>query len=329
MKISVCMGIYNGEKYIEEQLSSLLHQTRRPDEVILCDDGSRDRTVEKIEHFIEENNLQDNWKLYLNEQNKGYPGNFYYAMSLCTGDVVFLADQDDIWHPAKIEKMIKVLEERSDAKCVCCKFGLIDGEGHDIHSIMAPAQTNGTGELRNVSIADVFYKCEWPGMVMAYRNAWYRTWAAPTQNPAAQISMEQTHAEQIQTQELTIPHDFLVCARAAEEGGFLQMDEELAYHRRHDSNTGGEEHRLKKLLSKPRKMKEIEAYLHILDAFSHEKVLQTQEGIEALQRKVCSMHGRYDALCSRKIRKVLRNAWKQRKEVRPATVICDLLIVKQ
>lgn len=329
MKISVCMGIYNGEKYIEGQLFSLLHQTRRPDEVILCDDGSKDATVEKVQHFIKENALQDSWNLYQNEQNKGYPGNFYYAMGLCTGDIVFLADQDDIWHRTKIEKMLKVFEQQSNAKCVCCKFGLIDGEGHDIHSIMAPAQTRGTGELRNVTISDVFYKCEWPGMVMAYRNEWYRNWSTGSSTPTGQNQQELTRTQQISVRELTIPHDFLICARAAEEEAFLQMDEELAYHRRHDNNAGGEEHRLKKLLNKQRKLKEIEDYLRILDAFAQEKVLRTQHAQDALRRKRCSMHGRYEALQSGKISEVIKNACGHRNEVRPVTVICDVLIVRQ
>lgn len=304
MKISVCMGIYNGERYIQEQLISLQQQTRKPDEVILCDDNSTDHTVEVVQHFIHQNNLQENWNLVQNKENKGYPGNFYYAMSLCTGDLVFLADQDDIWHKDKIEKMVRVMEQHLEAKAICCKFGLIDSEGNDIHTAMAPAQTNGTGQLRSVTIEDVFYKCEWPGMVMAYRNDWYQEWKS-----------------------LKIPHDFLISAKAAEENGFLQMDEELAYHRRHNSNAGGEEHRLRKLLNKQRKLKEIKDYLHILDAFAEEKVLQTVEGNTALQQKLQSMQGRYNALCSGKISAVVENAWKQRGKVRLATIVCDVVIV--
>ena len=310
MKISVCMGIYNGENYIEEQLLSILRQTRKADEVILCDDNSTDRTREIVQRFISQNCLQKNWKLLQNTINKGYPGNFYHAMSLCTGDIVFLADQDDIWHKEKIEKMVCIMEQQKEAKAVCCKFGLIDAEGKDIYTVMAPTRTIGTGQLRNVTIADVFYKCEWPGMVMAYRNEWYRTWGMKQENHC-------------------IPHDFLISARAAEEHGFLQLDEELAYHRRHENNAGGEEHRLSRLLNKHRKLQEIENYLNILYAFTERKVLQTEEGILALQCKLQSMQGRYDALRSGKISRVIKNAWKQREEVRLATVLCDIAIVKR
>ena len=71
------MGLYNGERYLEEQLQSILQQTKMPDEVILCDDGSTDATVKIAEQFIEKNGLGGSWKLFCNESNKGYPENFY------------------------------------------------------------------------------------------------------------------------------------------------------------------------------------------------------------------------------------------------------------
>lgn len=215
------MATYNGAKYIRQQMESILSQSRQPDEVILCDDGSADETVQIIKSFIRDNGLQDTWRLFQNEQNRGYPGNFYYAMSLCGGDLIFLADQDDLWHREKIRHMYRVFEEHPEAAVVCCKLSLIDAEGADIHSIMTPTHEGykrRKGNLRQISIQDVFYKCEWPGMVTAYRQDWYRN---------------QQHGNG------GIPHDFLICATAAEQGSFYQMDEILACHRRHDNNAGG------------------------------------------------------------------------------------------
>ena len=308
MTVSVCMGIYNGEKYIEEQLYSILHQTKAPEEVILCDDGSTDQTVEIVKKFIRENRLENCWFLYQNEENKGYPDNFYYACSLCTKDIVFLADQDDIWHERKIERMCTVFAKNPQAKSVCCKFGLIDAEGVDIHSLMTPTKSKETGKLRQVTIEDVFYKCEWPGMVMAYRRVWAEEWLRCYS---------------------AIPHDFLICARAAEENGFWQLDEELAYHRRHDANVGGEEHRLKKLLNKGRKLEEIEKYRKILGAFAEEAVFSTEHAKEQLMQKISAVEGRYRALQSGKIRVVIKNACNHKKYTRIATVVCDVAIVKQ
>lgn len=308
MKTSVCMGTYNGAAYIEQQMYSILHQTMPPDEVILCDDGSTDGTVELIRGFIGENELQERWRLYCNQENKGYPGNFYYAMGLCGGDIVFLSDQDDIWDERKLAHMLEVFQNHGEAKAVCCKFGLISAQGTDIHTLMRPTKSGETGTIRRVSIADVFYKCEWPGMVVAYRRTWYAGNVTP---------------------EYGIPHDFLVCARAAEEDGFLQLDEELAYHRRHDHNAGGEEHRLARLLNKKRKLQEIEEYIGILNAFRTTRALNTQQGKKALEQKLTYMEGRCQTLKSGKIGRVIGNALGNRKEVRLFTLVCDLVIVKQ
>ena len=304
MKISLCMGTYNGEKYIIEQLDCIRNQTRQPDEVIICDDNSKDNTVKLIEEYIGKYQLQNQWKLYRNKENKGYPANFYYACSLCTGDIVFLADQDDIWDITKIEKMCKALEAQPEAAAICCKYGLVDAGGQDIHTLMAPTRNTGTGALKPITIEEIFYKNQWSGMAVAYRRNW-------------------------STGDYDIPHDILICARAAEEHRFYQMDEELAYHRRHDNNAAREEHRIAKLLNKSRKLKEIEEYLRFLNAFAARQVLQTEEGREELHRKLSSMQDRYDALKSGKIIRVLQNAWKNKSSVRMVTVVCDVLIVKK
>ena len=308
MTVSVCMGTYNGETYIEQQLNTILRQTKAPEEVILCDDGSTDNTVSIIERFIRKNGLDGKWKLYRNKINKGYPSNFYYACSLCNEEIVFLADQDDLWKNDKIEKMCRVMEKNPGAKSVCCKFNLMDEKEQEIHSIMAPTHAHETGEVRNVPVEEIFYKCQWPGMVMAYRRDWYESWTKGNYQ---------------------IPHDFLIAARAAEEGGFFQLDETLAYHRRHDHNTGGEEHHIRKLLNRDRKLKEIRDYLQILQQFLKEEVLATHTAKLLLNRKTTVMQQREAALQSGRISAVIKNAWKNRKYVRLATAVCDVIIVKQ
>lgn len=300
------MATYNGEKYIEQQLDSILHQSRCPDEVILCDDGSTDQTVDIILRFIQENQLPNTWHLYQNKENRGYPGNFYHAMNLCSGDIVFLADQDDVWHEEKIAHMCKQFEANPQLLALCCKLALIDAEGENIHSIMSPTHGDGGRALRRISIDDVFYKCEWPGMVLAYRRQWQQG---------------------LPCNVLGIPHDFLICARAAEENGFCQMDEILAYHRRHDNNAGGEEHRVSRLLQRDRKLREIQDYLQILQAFEKENVLRTASGKAALRRKLSSMQGRYEALQSGKLNRVLGNAGRHWRETRIKTLVCDVVIV--
>ena len=174
MRISVCMGVYNGEKYIKEQLESIRLQTRQPDEVILCDDRSTDTTCQVVDEYLTEHSELTGWSFLHNEKNLGYPENFYHVMDCCTGDIVFLADQDDIWDMHKIERMCEMLDEHEDVKVLACTFGLIDSEAKEIHSMMAPTEGKKRGNFHEVSIRQVFYKCEWPGMVLAYRNAWYQ-----------------------------------------------------------------------------------------------------------------------------------------------------------
>lgn len=307
MKISICMGIYNGERFIEKQLLTILKQTHPADEVILCDDNSTDNTVAVLQEFIRENNVENSWHIYRNSENKGYPENYYYAMSLCTGDIVFLADQDDIWAETKLEKMAAVLEAHPEAAVLACSFGLVDGKGENIKAVMRPSHGMGNNKLKPINIYEIFYRYEWPGMVLAYRNVWYSEW-------------DKTGGK--------IPHDILLCAKAAEEKAFFQMNEILAWHRRHECNTAAEEHRIRKLLNKKRKLWEIEKYLIMLEQFDKDEILQTEEGIRILQEKLTAMRSRYNALKSGKIRRVLKSAVENYRCVRLVTVICDVLIAK-
>lgn len=311
MTSSVCMCTYNGEKYILEQLESIYRQTCRPEEVIFCDDISKDRTVIIIEEFIKTHQLEDQWHLFVNTENLGYLANFYHACGLCKGDIIFFADQDDVWHPRKLEKMIEIFEDKKDAKAVCCKFGLISAKGEKLSGLTAPVHTGESGSLRRLSIEDIFHKFECPAMVLSFRRDWYLSW-------------------QMQTKSSEIPHDYLVCAKAAEEGGLFQIDLELASHRLHEENVAKEEHRLKVLLNKKRKLEEIEDYMFLLDAFQREQPLQTEEGKRVLQNKRQIMLDRRKALESGKLLQVLQFRKKYGgKEIRMATFLCDLWIVKQ
>lgn len=372
MTVSVCMGIYNGEKYIEEQLDSILGQTRKAEEVILCDDCSTDRTVEIVRLFIERNGLQESWRLYCNGENRGYPGNFYYVMGLCAGDVVFLADQDDVWAETKLERMCAVLEEHPEAEVLACKFGLMDGEGERIHAVMAPSRSLGTRKLRQVGLREIFRKYQWPGMVLAYRNGWYRErgmgicgqespgpcgeygsrshedvgqcgeygsrshedagpcgeYGSRSREDAGQCGEDRSGPCGNGGLEFRVPHDIFLCAMAAEEGAFFHMDEELAHHRRHDSNTAAEEHRVGKLLQRERKLWEIEKYLRMLGEFEERRVLRTEAGKRILREKTRAMEGRYEALQSGRIWQVLRAAARDWRQVRAVAVVCDLMIVR-
>lgn len=103
-KISVCIATYNGEKYIKEQIESILFQTIQPNEIIISDDNSTDKTIEIIKKIN-----SPLIKIFRNK-DKGIIKNFENALLNSTGDYIFLCDQDDIWKNNKIEKVIENLK---------------------------------------------------------------------------------------------------------------------------------------------------------------------------------------------------------------------------
>ena len=116
--ISLIMTTYNGEKYLEEQLDSIRNQSRTPDEVLIFDDRSKDSTAELVRSYIQKYKLTS-WHFFENEVNKGYALNFSDGMNQCNGDIIFLADQDDIWLPEKIKEMSEIMETHPEISLLC------------------------------------------------------------------------------------------------------------------------------------------------------------------------------------------------------------------
>lgn len=104
MKISIAMATYNGAPFLQEQLDSFLEQTRLPDELVVCDDASTDSTLEVLHRFAHSAPFAVRYQR--NERNLGSTRNFERAISLCRGEVIYLADQDDIWNRHKIERIL-------------------------------------------------------------------------------------------------------------------------------------------------------------------------------------------------------------------------------
>ncbi|HEX6624373.1 MAG TPA: glycosyltransferase family 2 protein [Pyrinomonadaceae bacterium] len=101
MKFSVAMCTYNGARFLREQLDSIAAQTRPPDELVVCDDRSTDGTTDLVAAFAAAARFPV--RLHVNTENLGSTKNFDRAVSLCTGDLIALADQDDVWLPRKLE----------------------------------------------------------------------------------------------------------------------------------------------------------------------------------------------------------------------------------
>jgi glycosyltransferase involved in cell wall biosynthesis len=110
LSISIALCTYNGERYLPEQLDSFLRQTRRPDELVVSDDGSQDGTVSLVETFAARAPFPV--RLFLNHQNVGHNRNFEKAISQGRGSVIAPSDQDDVWLPEKLAEIEQVFQER-------------------------------------------------------------------------------------------------------------------------------------------------------------------------------------------------------------------------
>lgn len=117
-KISIAMAVYNGAKYIREQLDSIYSQSRLPDEVIISDDHSTDGTVAILEEYHKKYGL----KYTVNSTNLGVNKNFELALRNTTGDYVLLSDHDDVWFSNKVETLVDAIMEREQPgePCLIC-----------------------------------------------------------------------------------------------------------------------------------------------------------------------------------------------------------------
>jgi len=116
LRVSIAMATYNGEMHIREQLESLASQTRLPDELIVTDDCSNDRTLQIVEEFA----LTAPFPVRAckNERNLGFADNFLKAAALCSGDVIAFCDQDDKWLPGKLSTCLEAFVDPDVMVCV-------------------------------------------------------------------------------------------------------------------------------------------------------------------------------------------------------------------
>lgn len=112
MRISIAVATYNGVQHLQRQLDSFLSQTTMPDEVVICDDRSSDDTLSVLQRFQKEAPFEV--RIYRNDVNLGFTKNFEKALTKCTGDVIFLSDQDDSWFPEKIAVVMQTFFEHPE-----------------------------------------------------------------------------------------------------------------------------------------------------------------------------------------------------------------------
>ena len=130
MKLSVAMCTYNGAEFIRQQLDSILKQSVSVDEIIICDDFSTDSTIEIINEYIEKFPLII--YLHKNEICLRSVKNFEKAINLCTGDIIFLSDQDDVWAKNKVKVYIQYFNDNLNINVIGSNGFCIDENSNEI-----------------------------------------------------------------------------------------------------------------------------------------------------------------------------------------------------
>ena len=214
-KISIALCAYNGEKYIREQIESLIRQTRKPDEIIVSDDNSNDSTVKIIKDTL--NNTDIDLVVNINNPGLGVFKNFEKAISLCTGDIIFTCDQDDIWKKDKLEKMINAFDNETLA-VYCNAAVVLNDEKHYLYPLWEPKdindKENGTSSFNTL----VYRGGSIAGCCMAFKKELY---------------------EKIKPFPDKVYHDDWLITCAVILGNVKAVNEELIYYRQHDDNVCG------------------------------------------------------------------------------------------
>lgn len=173
--VSIALCTYNGAFFLNQQLDSLASQTVLPDEIIICDDASSDDCLQIANSFASRVSIPV--RIYQNKENLGYVKNFENAISRCTQDLIFLCDQDDLWHPEKIAQIVATFDSEPDVGLVLHDFRWIDDNNQPYPG---PVDTYGPHQLKaeqlpqeikenSISVFMKPYPRAWCGCMMAYR----------------------------------------------------------------------------------------------------------------------------------------------------------------
>jgi len=164
-RLSIAMATYNGARFIAEQLQSFTQQTRHPDELVVTDDGSTDETLTIIERFADEVSFPVH--VHRNQERIGYTRNFEAAIARCTGDIIFLSDQDDVWFPDKLETIAAVFESDGDIQAVLNGQIITDPDlAHEGVTMLDNARRMGKAENDLVGGCATAFRRPWGKMLL-------------------------------------------------------------------------------------------------------------------------------------------------------------------
>jgi glycosyltransferase involved in cell wall biosynthesis len=123
-RLSISLCTFNGARFLPEQLASLLAQTRKPDELVVCDDHSTDDSLELIRQFAATAPFEV--RLHIQEKNLGWAANRQDSYSRCHGEFIAVCDQDDVWDANKLEVMTEALDVKPPAQLAFCDSRVVN-----------------------------------------------------------------------------------------------------------------------------------------------------------------------------------------------------------
>lgn len=214
MNVSVIVCTFNGEKYIVEQLNSILDQSIQPDEIIVVDDNSTDNTYELIKSCYLDN---PKIKIYKNDINKGVVKNFEKALLISKGKYIFFSDQDDIWMRNKIEEVLKAFKYY-DADMVCHDALIVDKHLKILNNSLHKKVGLTFRENKLQQFDSLLYNNKITGCCMAINNK--------LKNKVIPFSKN-------------VLHDQWISLIAIQEGNIFCIDDKLVLYRQHDNNVVG------------------------------------------------------------------------------------------
>lgn len=128
--VSVALCTYNGAAFIAEQLRSIVGQSRPPDQLVVCDDGSSDSTIAIVREVARSTTVPI--EVTVHPGRLGVTRNFEAAVARCTGELIFLADQDDLWSADKIARVCRALDDDDAAGFAFSDASLVDSAGREL-----------------------------------------------------------------------------------------------------------------------------------------------------------------------------------------------------
>lgn len=209
--VSVAMATYNGEKYIKEQLDSILINLNENDELIISDDGSTDKTIDIIKKY----QRKDKRIKLIDGPRLGVKQNFANAIKESNGKYIFLSDQDDIWDKNKVKKVLNIFEKEK-CQVVIHNAEIVDGKLKTTGQSFFDFRNSGKGIIKNI---------------------WKNTY----------IGCCMTFDSSIKDKILPIPnniemHDQWIGLLAEKYGKSIFIDDTLIKYRRHDNNVSAMKH---------------------------------------------------------------------------------------